>query len=332
MKLTNETGTFTIDDNGVLLRYESTFQNMDCPDKSPKNIVRLTIPEGVRELPDDAFRGYRIFVNLELPASLKRLGENAFLGAHISPVDGLRLPDDPDLEMMRQLAHRLRFVHTWNADSIMKGWPQECKDIYMGRHEPRESWQLICNDSGAFWIDSDGVLMNFNPDSWFRPGNSRQIIEALNIPEGVKAIPCGMFKEYVIHGTMTLPKSLLCIGVGYSEREEGNAFRHSWLPDLVLPETLEALGTYAFASTVIRSVTALFDPEKILPERARQFMGAKIGELRVPVKYRDLIQEYPWKDGHEMDDPVYGRLYCVRHQYGNEVMAFIDAVQQLREV
>ena len=200
----------------------------------------------------------------------------------------------------------------------------------MGKSEPRESWQRIYNDSGNFWVDSDGVLMDFAPSTWFRPRNDMQIIYDLNIPEGVKAIPCEMFKEYVIHGQITFPKSLRCIGVGYGE---GNAFRYSWLPDLVFPEKLEALGDYAFASTVIRSVTIPYDPEKILPQPARQFFGADIGELRVPVKYRNVLQGHSWKDGHEMTDPVFGQLYCAKHTYGYgaEVMAYLDAMRQLRE-
>ena len=158
----NETGAFCVDGNGVLLHYESTAQNKDCPDKGPRNIINLTIPEGVLELPDDAFRGYNIFNNVKLPASLKHIGENVFSGSHI---DGVTLPENPDPSMMRQLAHRMRFVHTWNADFLVRDWSQEYKGIYMGKSEPKENWQFIYNDSGNFWIDSDGVLMDFAPAS-----------------------------------------------------------------------------------------------------------------------------------------------------------------------
>lgn len=129
---------------------------------------------------------------------------------------------------------------------------------------------------------------------------------------------------------ITFPKSLRCIGVGCGR---GSAFRYSWLPDLVLPENLEVLGDYAFATTVIRSVTILQDPEKILPLKARQFIGADIGELRVPIKYRDALQGYSWKDGHEITDPVFGQLYCAKHTYGYgaEVMAYLEEMRRMRE-
>ena len=61
------------------MRHESTSPNNDCPDKGSRNIINLTIPDGVQELPDDAFRGYSIFSNAELPATLKRLGEKGVL-------------------------------------------------------------------------------------------------------------------------------------------------------------------------------------------------------------------------------------------------------------
>lgn len=127
--VTNETGTFYIDGNGVLLRYESTSQNKDCPHKGPRNIINLTIPEGVQELSDNAFRGYDIFNDVKLPASLKRLGENVFSGSHIG---GIALPENPDPDVMRQLAgggqvcqrDQQRFRR---SQSALNGKNAECK-------------------------------------------------------------------------------------------------------------------------------------------------------------------------------------------------------------
>ena len=323
-QIKNESGIFCIDDSGVLFYYEHTPQN-DIYDDGCRSIGSLTIPEGIQKVSDNIFRGYDIGW-VKLPASLKCLGENVFSGSHIG---GVTLPENPDPNMMCQLAHRLRFVHVWN-DSIIDQWPQEYKDIYMGKSEPKENWQCIYNDSGCFWIDSDGVLMDFSPNNWFKPRNDKWVLYELDIPEGVTAIPSQMFQEYIIFNKITFPKSLRCIGVGYGG---GSAFRYSWLPDLVLPENLEVLGDYALGSTVIRSVTIPHDPEKILPMQARQFIGADIGEFRVPVKYRDALQGNSWKEGHEITDPVYGQLYCAKHTYGYgaEVMAYINAMQQTQK-
>lgn len=323
-QITNETGTFYTDAFGVLLRYEHTPQN-DIYDDGFRKIGSLLIPEGIRSISEGLFRGYDIGW-VKLPASLKCLGENVFSGSHI---EGITLPEIPDSNMMRQLAHRLRFVHVW-TDHFIDQWPQEYKDIYMGKREPKESWQYIYNDSGAFWVDSDGVLMDFSPNNWFKPRNDKLVLYELNIPEGVTAIPSGMFQEYIIFNRITFPKSLRCIGVGYGG---GSAFRYSWLPDLVLPENLEVLGDYAFATTVIRSVTIPHDPKNILPLQARQFFGSDIREFRVPVKYREALQGNSWKDGHEMTDPVFGQLYCAKHTYGHgaEVMAYLEAMRRMRE-
>ena len=128
-QITNETGTFYIDDSGVLLRYEHTPQN-DIYDDGFRKIGSLTIPEVVRTISDDMFRGYDIGL-VRLPASLKCLGENVFSGSHIGDI---KLPENPDPDMLRQLAHRMRFVHVW-TDHIIDRWPQEYQDIYMGKSE-----------------------------------------------------------------------------------------------------------------------------------------------------------------------------------------------------
>ena len=134
-QIKNESGIFCIDDSGVLFCYEHTPQN-DIYDDGFRKIGSLTIPEGIRKVSDNIFRGYDIGW-VKLPVSLKCLGENVFSGSHIGDI---KLPEHPDPDMMRQLAHRLRFVHVW-TDHFIDRWSQEYKDIYMGKSEPRESWK-----------------------------------------------------------------------------------------------------------------------------------------------------------------------------------------------
>ncbi len=53
----------------------------------------------------------------------------------------------------------------------------------------------------------------------------------------------------------------------------------------------------------------------------------------MPIEYRDVLQKHFWKDGYEMNDPVYGQLYCVRHTNGcgAEIMSYLAAMCKLRE-
>lgn len=74
--VTNETGTFIIDDNGVLKNYQSTEANQVA-----ENVWHcLDIPEGVRVIPERAFQGCEIINRLTFPKSL-RVISTGFCGA-----------------------------------------------------------------------------------------------------------------------------------------------------------------------------------------------------------------------------------------------------------
>lgn len=84
--ITNKTGTFYIDDNGVLRNYQSTEHN-----QVKENVWRcLDIPEGVRIIPEWAFRGCEIMERLTLPKSLRIIstgGAGAFSRSKLPHVD-----------------------------------------------------------------------------------------------------------------------------------------------------------------------------------------------------------------------------------------------------
>lgn len=86
MKITNETGTFTIDNNGVLINYQSTENNQIA-----ENVWRcLDIPEGVRVIPEWAFRDCEILERLTFPKSLRVIstgGAGAFSWSKLPHVE-----------------------------------------------------------------------------------------------------------------------------------------------------------------------------------------------------------------------------------------------------
>ena len=85
-KITNKTGTFTIDDNGVLKEYQSTEVNQVA-----ENVWRcLDIPEGVRVIPEWAFRDCEILDRLTFPKSLRIIstgGAGAFSWSKLPHVE-----------------------------------------------------------------------------------------------------------------------------------------------------------------------------------------------------------------------------------------------------
>ena len=68
--ITNETGTFTIDDNGVLKNYQSAEDN-----QVTENVwCCLDIPEGVKVIPENMFRRCHVQERLTFPNSLRVIG------------------------------------------------------------------------------------------------------------------------------------------------------------------------------------------------------------------------------------------------------------------
>lgn len=133
-EIRNETGIFAVTDTGELCSFIPESKNVFG------NIVwELHIPEGIRTLPENAFCGGS-FHSVSLPDSLEvlgtgsggafsrcglgqltlpkkmLLGANAFSGSGIAKVS---VPEDAEPEMMRQLAHALRFSFTWEPDKLL---------------------------------------------------------------------------------------------------------------------------------------------------------------------------------------------------------------------
>ena len=96
-KLVNDCGTFLTDSSGVLLDFIRDERNADpdAPDDSAR-MLELIIPEGVKVLGEDAFRGCAVLRSFSLPRSLLILGTGygcAFAGSQLPDVT---IPDTLD--------------------------------------------------------------------------------------------------------------------------------------------------------------------------------------------------------------------------------------------
>ena len=89
MTFTNETGTFTVDDSGVLREYRSSEANQ----VSEKVWRCVDIPEGVRVIPEWGFRECRILERLTLPASLRVISTGGAGAFSWSSLPHVELPD-----------------------------------------------------------------------------------------------------------------------------------------------------------------------------------------------------------------------------------------------
>ena len=325
-QIENERGIFTVDDCGTLRKFQykpmpgwSTDGNSNVHDG--QNITSLPIPEGVYVLPENAFRGYRIF-HVILPSTLSYLGAGAFSRCDIermtfpehlriepsafsaSIIQQLTVPENADQLMLIQLAHALRFSFVWHSSDLFASLPDFCKDIFLGKWEPQEQWQRIENQSGEFFVDADGVLMD-----WSAPEDNR--LSEMVIPAGVKAIRGGLFQNLNLSGALHLPDTLRFVGSG----TEGTCFAGSTLPVLTLPTSIQLFGTYAFGGCHIGLLTIPPGFEKSYRHiGARQFKGSCIDEIRVAPAFEDVLREtlqHAWGITFDRkEDPVWGQLSC----------------------
>ena len=303
-KLTNISGSFWVDSEGVLRKFECAQQNYFPPLQNPncrdeKHLHRLEIPEGITALPAGAFDGYTVCSDTILPESLTALGDASggvfrhgkfgytitlpkgitFVGEdsfYLSAFGTVRISDDMDTQMVRRLVQLFR-NHTYH--SFLFYPVVKIRDL-----PPLEVPTIpLHNESGTFYVDKLGVLQDFccspenNADNC--PYQDTKKLYTLHIPEGVTVLKEEAFREYTILDKLTLPDSLRLMGTGH-----GCVLADCKLPDVVIPKTLRILGDYAFGHSSLRSLRL---PENADWAYARQFKGGEIGTLYLSQKYRD---------------------------------------------
>ena len=302
--ITNSSGTFWVDADGVMRKFECAEQNYFPPLQNPncrneKHLHRLEIPEGVTALPAGAFDGYTVCSDTILPESLTALGDASggvfrhskfgytitlpkgitFVGEdsfYLSAFGTVRISDDMDTQMVRRLVQLFR-NHTYH--SFLFYPVVKIRDL-----PPLEVPTVpLCNESGTFYVDRLGVLQSFccspenNADNC-SPQDTKKLY-TLHIPEGVTVLKEEAFRYYTVLDKMTLPDSLQLMGTGH-----GCVLADCKLPNVVIPKTLRILGDYAFGHSSLRSLRL---PENATWEYARQFKEGEIGTLYLSRKYRD---------------------------------------------
>lgn len=330
-EITNESGTFYVDSRGVLRRFACGLKNnLDITKETvldSRRVFSLHIPEGVRVLPGNAFWGYRVNKEVTFPASLEVLGTGG-LGAFrycelsrvilprsaavdintfsASVISEIAIPDGADPGMLRQISRCLCFALT--------SLGYTCSEAFEVENGEREALTELQNACGSFFVDSCGVLREVRLHESVRAGE-RELLK-LEIPEGVAALPDGMFRNdsqspFTIR-ELVLPQSLRIIGSG--------VFGGCTLSDVVLPGRLELIGNGAFGGSRIRSFTVPGSLKYTLQKRRlRQFGGSEISEIRAPLEYQDILEKIcgGWAQyvSGEQPDPEFGRLCYVRGKH-----------------
>lgn len=323
--ITNSSGTFWVDAEGILLKYQCAEDNYYQPLGEPsyrdeKHLDWLHIPEGVTALPAGAFDGYKFFMEVTLPETLARLGDSTggvfrqcvfshdlklpqgitFVGEDsffLSALGTIRIYDDMNTQMVHRLVQLFR-NHTYHSFLF---YPVEKIRDLPALQVPTTR---LYSESGTFYVDKLGVLQDFccspeNNAGTCAPGETRKLY-TLHIPEGVTVLKEDAFRDYTVLYKMTLPDSLLLMGTGH-----GCVLSDCRLPDVVIPGKLKILGTFAFGHSDMRSLRI---PKGLKSEYARQFKSSTIGTLYLPEDFRTEDTLRGFHEKYEWGKEQYGYI------------------------
>ena len=154
----------------------------------------------------------------------------------------------------------------------------------------------LTSESGRFYLDEFGIVQLFepadgNPFDEFYDGLCSRHVDTLIVPRGVKGF-CGDFMRSVhVRVKFELPQGLVEIGtadVGKVENWVGGVFADCILPSVIIPESVQEIGAFAFGHSRIGTLQL---PLMQHCPYARQFKDSHVSVLRLPSALRDLVRQ-----------------------------------------
>ena len=193
------------------------------------------------------------------------------------------------------------YVHKTDAsEKINNSIRSILRDIYYSQNTPTEKDNDVFinqvnnsvvyrNETGLYECDEQGMLMKYYPsidnllgesvvrehytfgDEYYSPCVKRMVI-----PEGVKSLRDEFFRGGLVENELILPSTLTSIG----SHHDGCVLANTHLSKVVLPDSLEMIGVFAFGNSIIEE---LVYPRKIFDyPYLRQFKGSRINNLFLP--------------------------------------------------
>lgn len=140
-----------------------------------------------------------------------------------------------------------------------------------------ESGTFICSRN---LLGTDVTLEEFipTPENIVEKQNSVFKVKSLIIPNGVNHFSDECLRYISVIDTFELPETIKSIGRINWHHPTGNVLANSELPEVMIPQSVEIIGVFAFGNSRIKKLKL---PRGIKSEYARQFKGAHIGTLCV---------------------------------------------------
>ena len=115
------------------------------------------------------------------------------------------------------------------------------------------------------------------PDGWSGEiVHYSNAIRTLIVPDGIKGFSDEFLRGWAITDSVVFPESLLYIG---TDDGIGCVFANCYLPEIVLPESLKTIGSFAFGHCYIEKLVV---SPAIKSKYSRQFKDSTIKKLYLP--------------------------------------------------
>ena len=159
---------------------------------------------------------------------------------------------------------------------------------------------ILKSESGLFFIDENGIVQHFDPaeDNPFFDEETEhndnytfktdKSIRTLIIPKGVKGFVSNFMRGVRVTERFELPEGLISIGKNSFDigTDESCGFANCVLPSVVIPQSVQEIGVFAFGHTRIKSLQL---PATLRSPYGRQFKDSCIELLRLPKEWKDFV-------------------------------------------
>lgn len=181
---------------------------------------------------------------------------------------------------------------------------------------------VLKSESGSFYVDKTGVMQRFEPagdnpyieeETEFNDNytyTTHKSIRTVIMPNGVKGFVSDFMRGVRVTERFVLPEGLERIGNNSFDidTEESCVFANCILPSVVIPQSVQEIGVFAFGHSHIEVLQL---PASLHSPYGRQFKDSYIGTLRLPHEWKNKVSLDD--DGHlslnsTMDTEIFGYL------------------------
>ena len=159
---------------------------------------------------------------------------------------------------------------------------------------------ILTSESGTFFIDRNGIVQQFEPagdnpfieeEAEFNDNytyTTHKSIRSIVIPNGVKGFTSDFMRGVRVTERFELPEGLISIGNNSFDIDTkvSCVFANCILPSVVIPQSVQEIGVFAFGHTHIESLQL---PDTLRSPYGRQFKDSYIGTLRLPNEWKGLV-------------------------------------------